>query len=101
MFDDAMQELKSLPKEAQKEPPAVEMRLAIHMQGKRWKDALKAAKELCEMRPDSSSGFIHAAFSLHELGRTQEARDTLLKGPASLHKEATYHYNLACYECIL
>ena len=25
----------------------------------------------------------------------------LLQGPSTLHQEATYHYNLACYECAL
>ena len=101
MFDDAMQELKTLPKAAQKEAAALEMRLAIQMQSKRWKDALKTADELCELHPDLSAGFIHSAFCLHELGRTSDARDRLLSGPPAMHKEATFHYNLACYECIL
>jgi tetratricopeptide (TPR) repeat protein len=101
MFDDAIQELKLIPKSMQKEDGVIELRLAIQMQSKRWKDALKTAEELCQLRPDASAGFIHAAFCLHELGRTADARDRLLGGPPSLHKEATFHYNLACYECML
>ena len=101
MFDDALAELKTLPEEAQGDVPAVEMRLAIQMQAKRWKEALKVAEKLCAMKPDASAGFIHAAFCLHELGRTADARDKLLTGPPALHKEATFHYNLACYECML
>lgn len=101
MFEDAIQELKTLPKETQKEASVLEMRLAILMQSKRWKEAMKAADELTGLYPDLSAGFIHAAFCLHELGRTQDARDKLLSGPPALHKEATFHYNLACYECML
>lgn len=101
MFDDALAELDTLPAEAQQEPAAIEIRLVILMQAKRWEEALAASEQLCELRPDISAGFIHSAFCLHELGRTTDARDKLLNGPPVLHKEATFHYNLACYECIL
>jgi tetratricopeptide (TPR) repeat protein len=79
----------------------VELRTVVLMQAKRWKLALLASRSLCRVAPDKTSGFIHAAFCLHELGRTIEARDTLLAGPNLLHAEPTYHYNLACYECAL
>jgi hypothetical protein len=80
---------------------AVELRTVILIQASRWKPALIASRALCLVAPDKKEGFIHAAFCLHVLGRTSEARDTLLSGPDSLHTEATYHYNLACYECTL
>jgi len=38
---------------------------------------------------------------LHELKRTQDARQVLLDGPDCLKDIATYHYNLACYEAQL
>lgn len=101
MFDDALAELETLPAEALKQPAAIEMRLAILMQAKRWADALRTSETLCKLDPSRNSAFIHAAFCLHELGRTADARDTLLNGPATLHGEATFHYNLACYECAL
>ena len=53
------------------------------------------------LAPEKPIGFIHAAFILHETGCTDEARTLLLGGPDSLHRDATYHYNLACYECVL
>jgi hypothetical protein len=71
------------------------------MQARRWQEALAVGRELCLTEPKKSGGFIHTAFCLHELGRTIEARDCLLDGPPSLHSEATFHYNLACYECAL
>jgi predicted Zn-dependent protease len=101
MFDDALAELYSLPEDSQKTPAALEMRAAIIIQARRWPDALVASEALCQTQPTRNSGFIHAAYCLHELGRTVEARDTLLQGPPTLHEEATYHYNLACYECAL
>jgi predicted Zn-dependent protease len=101
MFDDAIAELDSLPAEVAANSAVVELRTVILMQGKRWKPALAASRELCRVEPDKTAGFIHTAFCLHELGRTAEARDTLLNGPEALHAEPTFHYNLACYECAL
>lgn len=101
MYEDALAELDSLPAEALKTAEALELRTVILMQAKRWKDALATGRELCQAEPEKTGGFIHTAFCLHELGRTAEARDCLLNGPSSLHAEATFHYNLACYECAL
>jgi tetratricopeptide (TPR) repeat protein len=101
MFDDALAEIDSLPEEVAQLGTAVELRTVVLMQARRWKLALTASRALCRLAPDKTSGFIHTAFCLHELGRTTEARETLLSGPELLHMEPTYHYNLACYECAL
>ena len=101
MFDDALAELDSLPPETAGHAGVVELRAVILMQARRWKPALEASRALCDLQPDQKGGYIHAAFCLHEMGRTDEAREVLLGGPTSLHAEPTYHYNLACYECVL
>jgi len=101
MYDDALGELESLPAEYTSHPAVVELRTVVLMQARRWKLALTASRSLCRVAPDRTAGFIHAAFCLHELGRTNEARDTLLSGPERLRAEPTFHYNLACYECAL
>jgi len=97
----ALAELDSLPKEIQTSTIAVEARLSVFMQAKRWKSALPIGRELCRIAPDKTAGFIHAAFCLHELGHSREARELLVSGPAALKAEPTYHYNLACYEAAL
>jgi len=101
MFDDALAELAQLPEEARLDPGAMEMKVVILTQAQRWEDALASSLELCRLAPAEPGGFIHAAFCLHGLGRSAEAKETLLNGPPSLEKEPTYHYNLACYECVL
>jgi len=101
MFADALVELASLPKSLQQHPAAVEMRLIILMQAKRWKEALRAGQQLTKLVPDRNIGYIHTAFCFHELGQTDKARTLLLKGPETLHSEPVFHYNLACYECTL
>jgi predicted Zn-dependent protease len=99
--DLALSELDLIPDAHKSEAIVVETRLSVLMQAKRWKDALPYGRELCALTPEKSTGFIHSAFCLHELGNTLAARDVLLNGPESLKAEATYHYNLACYEAKL
>ena len=101
MHDDAIAQLDSLPEETAKNPTVLELRAVVLMQARRWKPALAVSRELCASVPAATSGFIHAAFCLHELGRTDEARECLLTGPDALRAEPTFHYNLACYECAL
>ena len=101
MPDEALQELDSLPHQDQRREEAVQMRLFITMRARRWPDALALCERIRASTPDSPTGYIHGAFCLHELGRTREARQLLMEGPPSLNDEATYHYNLGCYNAVL
>lgn len=101
MWGEAIAELDSIPPELQNRIEVLQVRLYVLMQARRWPDAAEAAKQLCVCDPDSTLGFIHAAFCLHELGRTREALELLMAGPESLLQDATYHYNLACYYAVL
>ena len=101
MMDDALAELDTLPIAVQERTEVLHLRLFIHMQARRWHEALKISRIVCRVQPDDTPGFIHAAFCLHELGRTTEAKDLLLGGPSALLSEATYHYNLGCYDAAL
>ena len=97
----ALAELDLLPLEVQQSPVGVEARLSVLMQARRWKTALGVGRALCQIAPDKTAGYIHAAFCLHELGQSREALDLLASGPSALKAEPTYHYNLACYEAAL
>lgn len=101
MSAEALAEIESVPEELRDHPAVLELRLVILMQAKRWKTALAAGRELTKIEPDKNIGYIHSAFCLHELGNTEAARQMLLAGPETLHAEPVFHYNLACYECML
>jgi tetratricopeptide (TPR) repeat protein len=68
-----------------------------HMNDHCWGEALALAQKLCRLEPDEPGGFIHSAFCLHEMGRTEEALDVLARGPATLKTKPVYYYNLGCY----
>lgn len=100
MVEEALAELSSF-SPVVGDPDLIELRLHILMQGGRWAESLLAAEELLRLNPLAIPGYIHGAFALHELGRTAEARDLLLRGPDILRKDPTYHYNIGCYEAVL
>ena len=101
MLDEALEELDTLPPGLQEGAEILQMRLFIHIREKRWLEALEISRTFCRLQPEETLGFIHAAFCLHELRRTAEAKAFLLAGPAALLNEATYHYNLGCYDAVL
>ena len=98
---EALAELDALGPARQGDAEVLNARLFVLMKARRWPEALAVAEALCARDPGEVAGFIHAAFCLHELGRTREARDRLLSGPVTLRQEATFHYNLGCYEAVL
>ena len=63
--------------------------------------ALQVLDVLRAMVPDDPVLFINSAYCMHALGRTGEAKELLLGGPASLRERPLFHYNLACYEAQL
>jgi predicted Zn-dependent protease len=101
MAEEALAELSSIPDIGNRDPDIVELHLHVLIQAKRWAEALSAAEELLRIRPLAIPAYIHGAFALHELRRTAEARDLLLKGPEELRKDPTFHYNIGCYEAVL
>jgi len=101
MPENALAEIDALSAQDQQREDVLQMRLFVLMRSKRWDDALAVCAHLREFSPACSTGYIHGAFCLHEMGRTKDAKDLLLTGPDSLHEEATYHYNLGCYDAVL
>jgi tetratricopeptide (TPR) repeat protein len=107
MVEEALAELVDVPTSVISDPDTapdpylIELRLHILMKGERWSDALSSAKELLLLDSAALPAYIHGAFALHELGRTTEARDLLLRGPEVLGMDPTYHYNIGCYEAVL
>ena len=101
MYDDALAELDQIDANQQDGLDTLRTRVEIILRKRDWKSALRSSLKVCQLYPDDSSGFIHAAFCLHELGRTMEAKQTLLDGPAKLLDEPVYYYNLGCYDAAL
>jgi predicted Zn-dependent protease len=101
MLDDALTQLDELDPEYRDRLEILRMRVDVVVQKRDWPSGLQLSLRICAVHPSESCGYIRAAFCLHELGRTSEAKQTLLAGPAALLDEPIYYYNLACYEAVL
>jgi predicted Zn-dependent protease len=101
MLDDALSHLALLDPDFEDRFEILRMRIDILLRKQDWKEALRLSLRFCSLNSNQPYGHVHAAFCLHELGRTSEAKQTLLDGPASLLDEPVYYYNLACYDTVL
>ena len=98
MLDDAWEELGGIEKSFPATPPIVQMKVLLLIKGERWDEAFDLSGELRRMEPHSGAGFIHGAYCLHEMGRTDEALELLEGVPEPVREEAIYHYNKGCYQ---
>ncbi len=101
MDRESIAELNAIPKTQQDLPEVLLLRLHHLMQRKSWTRALTLSRRLCRVAPESGAGYLHAGFCLNQLGKTAEARQTLLKGPLALRSEPIFYYNMGCYEALL
>jgi len=98
---EASAELEKITPELRAHPVVLEVRWEICAKAKEWGEALEIASALVELEPDHPLGWVHRSFCLHELERTAEARDNLLRVADQFPEDAIMLYNLACYECRL
>jgi Flp pilus assembly protein TadD len=101
MHRESLAELNAITPRYQKRPEVLQLRLHHLMREKRWASALRVSQALCKVAPDCGTGFLHAGFCLHQLGKTLEAKKLLVRGPVTLLKEPIYYYNMGCYEALL
>lgn len=97
LHEEAQAELLHLPPSAAERVDVIELSVLCRMGDRQWAEALALTQKLCALEPEEPGGYIHAAYCLHELGRTTEALDLLARGPAALRTKPVYYYNLGCY----
>ncbi len=79
----------------------MEVRWQIYAKARKWDAALDIASALIQLAPEHPLGWVHRSFCLHELNRSAEARDNLLRVVDKFPEDPIMRYNLACYECQL
>jgi len=98
---EANEELEQITAEYRAHPAVLEVRWQIYAKAKKWKGALDIASALIQLLPELPLGWVHRSYTLHEMNRTEEARDNLLRVVEKFPKDPFMRYNLACYECQL
>jgi predicted Zn-dependent protease len=98
---EANAELEKLNPDLRAHPVVLKVSWDVYAAGRKWEAALEAAAALIQQDPEDPLGWVHRSYCLHELKRTNEARDNLLRVVGKFPLSATIRYNLACYECQL
>ncbi len=98
---EARAELEKVDPELRTHPEVLKVRWEICAVTRKWDEALEIAAALVHSTPEDPVGWVHRSYALHELKRTGEARDNLLRVVDQFPTSATIRYNLACYECQL
>ena len=94
-------ELDGLRAASREHPQALRLRWRIIAEGKQWEECLRMATRLIELEPEEPWGWVHRAFSLHELKRTGEAYACLASVSGTFKSDFVIPYNMACYSCQL
>lgn len=100
-WQSANDELENIEAKSRVHPDVLELRWHIYAAAKNWSACVDIGKTLTQLAPKRAISWIHHAFALHELKRTQEAFDVLSPVVAKFPKEWVIPYNLACYSCQL
>jgi predicted Zn-dependent protease len=95
-WQEARAELRKITPELQAHPDVMEVRWQVCAAGKDWDEAIEVTREMTRQSPDLPFGWIHLAYSLHELRRTKEAYGTLKPIFERFPDEWLMRYNMAC-----
>jgi hypothetical protein len=90
-------ELECITPQLRAHPDVLHVRYRVYAAAKKWEIAAEIAQAIAKRVPGDSFGFVHLAYSLHELKRTKEAQEVLLP----IVDKFPDRYNLACYACQL
>ncbi len=98
---EANEELQKITPQLRARPDVLKVRREIYASAKKWEATLDITAALIQLDPEDPLGWVHRSYALHEMKRTAEARDNLLRVVDKFPISATMRYNLACYECQL
>ena len=96
-YAEANDELEQIAAASRAHPDVLQLRWRIYANARKWDACLDIATALTTMTPKRRFGWIHRAYALDKLGRTQEAKDLLLSVANDFEDNATMPYHLAQY----
>lgn len=100
-WQSALDELNGISPEFRDHPDALDLRWAIHAKARNWTACVEVGLALKKLAPARETSWIHHAYALHEMKRTQDAWDSLAPAAEKFPTEPAVFYNLACYACQL
>jgi tetratricopeptide (TPR) repeat protein len=96
-YDEADAELDKIQPLARVHPDVLKVRWSVYALARKWEAAFDIAIAIRRKVPNDPVGWVHVAYCLHEVKRTQEALEALLPAEPKFPKCEMIPYNLACY----
>lgn len=101
MWDDAWRELEEIAPEQRHFLEVLKLRVHILNALKKWDAAATLAESLIAKGIENGSLYLDAAYAVRRARSLSEANTLLLRGERLLEDEPMFHFNLACYACLL
>jgi predicted Zn-dependent protease len=98
-YRSAAEELDRITAANRTHPSVLQLRWRISAEAHDWQSCLDIATPMTATNPKGLFGWIHRAKSLHQLGRTQEAKDLLVSVVDNFPSNSTIPFHLARYCC--
>ena len=97
MFQEAVEELESLPPEVRESTTVLAVWLDVYQTWQKWTEALAVASRLIEADPENPDWRVALAYSTRRTRGLLFARQILLEAVAKFPHCAVIHFNLGCY----
>lgn len=94
-------ELEGLSPEARTHPDVLQLLWRLTAEQGQWAECRDLAISLTQVAPQRRFGWLHLAYSLHQLGEVTAAYDTLSAVVDNFEPNATIPFHLARYACRL
>jgi tetratricopeptide (TPR) repeat protein len=101
MWQEAADEIESLPPERRGDLDVLEVRIEIYREAKAWRLMEVVARELLRQMPEHPAPWLHLAYAVRRSESLSEAKEVLEAAIDNFPDNATIHFNLGCYQCQL
>ncbi len=99
MWQEAADEIESLPPERKAGLDVLEVRIEIYREAKAWQLMETVARELLRQMPEHPAPWLHLAYAVRRAASLSEAKEVLDAALDSFPDDAAIHFNLGCYLC--
>ncbi len=98
---EANEELEQIDADQRSHTEVLALRVKIYLALKKWDLMQTVAKRLSLIEPDDPQWTVSWAYATRRAESMEAARIILVNAVERLPNVAIFHYNLACYECLL
>jgi len=97
LYQEAVEELEELPEATRDDIPVLATWLQVYQSWGKWSEAAAVAERLIQKDPDEADWYIALGFAVRRTQSLAAAEVILAAALQKFPRNATIHFNLACY----